>query len=79
MGAAVAKSFGYDACVQTPTNGCPCTSGFGACAGKPVSPTSAQCIANPDNCLLVRVYLKDSPYQLTFEEDGKATVDRFAA
>jgi len=34
---------------------------------------------SPDNRLLVQVYLKGSPYQLTFEEDGKAAVDRFAA
>jgi CheY-like chemotaxis protein len=31
-----------------------------------------------DNRLLVRAYLKGSPYQLTFEEDGKAAVDRLA-
>jgi len=31
----------------------------------------------PDNRLLVKLYLKDSPYQLTFEENGKAAVDRF--
>jgi signal transduction histidine kinase/CheY-like chemotaxis protein/HPt (histidine-containing phosphotransfer) domain-containing protein len=34
---------------------------------------------SPDNRLLVQMYLKGSPYQLTFEEDGKAAVDRFAA
>jgi two-component system sensor histidine kinase/response regulator len=34
---------------------------------------------SPDNRLLVEVYLKGSPHRLTFEEDGKATVDRFAA
>jgi CheY-like chemotaxis protein len=34
---------------------------------------------SPDNRLLLQVYLKGSPYQLTFEEDGKAAVDRFAA
>jgi CheY-like chemotaxis protein/HPt (histidine-containing phosphotransfer) domain-containing protein len=34
---------------------------------------------SPDNRLLVQVYLKGSPYHLTFEEDGKAAVDRFAA
>ena len=33
---------------------------------------------SPDNRLLVDVYLKGSPYQLTFEEDGKAALDRFA-
>lgn len=33
---------------------------------------------SPDNCLLVRVYLKDSPYQLTFESNGQAAVNRFA-
>ena len=33
---------------------------------------------SPDNRLLVQVYLKDRPYQLTFEEDGKAAVARFA-
>jgi signal transduction histidine kinase/HPt (histidine-containing phosphotransfer) domain-containing protein len=32
---------------------------------------------SPDNRLLIQVYLKDSPYELTFEEDGKAVVDRF--
>ena len=31
-----------------------------------------------DNRLLVSAFLKDSPYQLTFEENGKAAVDRFA-
>jgi PAS domain S-box-containing protein len=31
---------------------------------------------SPDNRLLVRAYLKGSPYELTFEEDGKAAVDR---
>jgi signal transduction histidine kinase len=31
-----------------------------------------------DNRMLVEVYLKASPYELTFEEDGQATVDRFA-
>jgi CheY-like chemotaxis protein len=34
---------------------------------------------SPDNSMLVELYLKDSPYQLTFEADGKAAVDRFAA
>ena len=34
---------------------------------------------SPDNRLLVQAYLKGSPYQLTFEEDGKAAVDRVAA
>jgi signal transduction histidine kinase len=34
---------------------------------------------SPDNRLLVEVYLRDSPHRLTFEEDGKATVDRFAS
>ena len=33
---------------------------------------------SPDNRLLVQVYLKGSPYHLTFEEDGKAAVERFA-
>jgi PAS domain S-box-containing protein len=32
-----------------------------------------------DNRLLVQAYLKDTPYDLIFEEDGKAAVDRFAA
>jgi two-component system sensor histidine kinase/response regulator len=32
-----------------------------------------------DNRLLVQVYLKDNPYQLTFEENGQAAVDRFAS
>ena len=31
-----------------------------------------------DNRLLVQAYLKASPYHLTFEENGKAAVDRFA-
>jgi CheY-like chemotaxis protein len=31
-----------------------------------------------DNRLLVQVYLKGSPHRLTFAEDGKAAVDRFA-
>jgi CheY-like chemotaxis protein/HPt (histidine-containing phosphotransfer) domain-containing protein len=34
---------------------------------------------SPDNRLLVQAYLKNSPYQLIFEEDGRAAVDRFAA
>jgi PAS domain S-box-containing protein len=33
---------------------------------------------SPDNRLLVQVYLKGRPYELTFEQDGKAAVDRFA-
>ena len=33
---------------------------------------------SPDNRLLVKVYLKGRPYELTFEEDGKAAVERFA-
>jgi PAS domain S-box-containing protein len=32
-----------------------------------------------DNRLLVQVYLKGGPHQLTFAEDGQAAVDRFAA
>jgi CheY-like chemotaxis protein len=32
-----------------------------------------------DNRMLVKIYLNGSPYQLTFEEDGQAAVDRFAA
>jgi PAS domain S-box-containing protein len=34
---------------------------------------------SPDNRLLIRTYLKVSPYQLTFEENGKAALDRFAS
>jgi PAS domain S-box-containing protein len=34
---------------------------------------------SPDNRLLVEVYLKGSPHQLTFTEDGAAAVERFAA
>ena len=34
---------------------------------------------SPDNRLLVQVYLKGSPYHLTFAENGKAAVDQFAA
>ena len=34
---------------------------------------------SPDSRLLVEAYLRASPYLLTFEEDGKAVVDRFAA
>jgi len=33
---------------------------------------------SPDNRLLVQVYLKTGPYELAFEQDGKAAVDRFA-
>ena len=33
---------------------------------------------SPDNRLLLQVYLKGSPYQLIFEEDGKAAVDGLA-
>jgi CheY-like chemotaxis protein len=32
-----------------------------------------------DTRVLVQVYLKASPYHVTFEEDGKAAMDRFAA
>jgi len=32
-----------------------------------------------DNRLLVQAYMKGSPHMLTFAEDGKAAVDRFAA
>jgi PAS domain S-box-containing protein len=34
---------------------------------------------SPDNRLLVQAYLKDSPYELTFEENGRATLDRFTS
>jgi two-component system sensor histidine kinase/response regulator len=34
---------------------------------------------SPDNRLLVQVYMKGSSHQLTFEENGKAAVERFAA
>jgi signal transduction histidine kinase len=34
---------------------------------------------SPDNRLLAQAFLKSSPYRLTFEVDGKAAVDRFAA
>jgi len=50
---AVAASFGYPACTQTPTNGCPCTSGYGSCAGLPLNPTSTTCQNDPTNCLQV--------------------------
>jgi len=33
---------------------------------------------SPDNRLLVQAYLKGSPYQLTFVEDGKAALDCFS-
>jgi PAS domain S-box-containing protein len=33
---------------------------------------------SPDNRLLVQVYLKGSPHQLTFAEDGRTAVDRVA-
>ena len=33
---------------------------------------------SPDNRLLIQAYLKDTPYRLTCEEDGKAAVDRVA-
>jgi PAS domain S-box-containing protein len=46
---------------------------------EPVKPARLLVVEDsPDNRLLVQVYLKDSPYRLTFEEDGKASVDRFA-
>jgi CheY-like chemotaxis protein/anti-sigma regulatory factor (Ser/Thr protein kinase) len=34
---------------------------------------------SPDSRLLIEAYLQSSPYVLTFEEDGLAVVDRFAA
>jgi signal transduction histidine kinase/HPt (histidine-containing phosphotransfer) domain-containing protein len=33
---------------------------------------------SPDNRLLIHAYLTCSPYQVTFEEDGQAALDRFA-
>src|SRR6266496_3528896 len=45
---AVAASFGYGACTPTATVGCPCTSGYGACAGKPVNATSTTCKQTPN-------------------------------
>ena len=33
---------------------------------------------SPDNRLLVQVYLRGSPYELTFVEDGRAALDQFA-
>jgi signal transduction histidine kinase len=33
---------------------------------------------SPDNRALLQVFLQDGPYHLTFEEDGKAGVERFA-
>jgi len=47
---------------------------------KPVEPARILVAEDsPDNRLLVQVYLKGRPYELTFEQDGKAAVDRFAA
>jgi CheY-like chemotaxis protein len=34
---------------------------------------------SPDNQMLVEIYLGDGPYQLTFEEDGQAALNRFAS
>ena len=34
---------------------------------------------SPDNRLLVQIYLKGSPHQATFVEDGKCAVERFLA
>jgi PAS domain S-box-containing protein len=34
---------------------------------------------SPDNQLLIQAYLKGSPYGLTFEKNGRAGVERFAA
>jgi PAS domain S-box-containing protein len=34
---------------------------------------------SPDNRLLVQVYLKGSPYHLTFAEDGKSAAEQFAS
>ncbi len=34
---------------------------------------------SPDNRLLIQVYLKGSPYELAFAEDGQSAVDRFAS
>ena len=33
---------------------------------------------SPDNQLLIQAYLRNRPYQLIFEEDGQAALDRFA-
>jgi signal transduction histidine kinase/HPt (histidine-containing phosphotransfer) domain-containing protein len=47
---------------------------------KPVKPAWIMVAEDsPDNRLLIQVYLKDSPYRLTLEVDGKAAVDRFAS
>ena len=32
---------------------------------------------SPDNRLLIQLYMKDSPYQLTFAENGEAAVEQF--
>ncbi len=46
---------------------------------KPVPPATILIAEDSeDNRLLLRVYLKDCPYQLSFEEDGRAVVERFA-
>lgn len=54
---AVAHSFGYDACTATPGTGCPCTSGYGACAGPPttVSASDTHCTVGSTACLQVSI------------------------
>lgn len=65
---AVAKSFGYDACTT-----CPCTNG--ACAGLPLTPTSATCISNPTNCLRVTISEPQTRYlsQLLYSDQPVAS------
>jgi CheY-like chemotaxis protein/HPt (histidine-containing phosphotransfer) domain-containing protein len=46
---------------------------------RPVNPARILVVDDlPDNRLLVQMFLKGSPYQLSFEANGKAAVDRFA-
>jgi CheY-like chemotaxis protein/HPt (histidine-containing phosphotransfer) domain-containing protein len=48
-------------------------------AKKPLKPARILVAEDsPDHRLLLQAYMKDSPHSLTFEEDGKAALDRFA-
>ncbi|HEX2645636.1 MAG TPA: pilus assembly protein TadG-related protein [Candidatus Dormibacteraeota bacterium] len=58
---AVAESFGYPSC-STASAGCPCASGYGACAGTPVTTSATQCVNSPASCLQVMITEQETRY-----------------
>ncbi|HEX2679923.1 MAG TPA: pilus assembly protein TadG-related protein, partial [Candidatus Dormibacteraeota bacterium] len=76
---AVAETFGYPAC-STADAGCPCTSGYGACADAATTTTALQCVNAPANCLQVQITEQETRYlsAVVFSTDpiasAKATV-----